>query len=129
MVPGAGTRTPRRRRDRSVGARSSGGEAMDEDGYQLVGKGRGGRWADGPPQHAPNPVAKGGGKKGTHQQHAENGQDARQQGKGAQPPDVSGAQQEVERQLWMVKEAKDRAEWFLAYYKPKDDEKAFFERI
>ena len=29
----------------------------------------------------------------------------------------------------MVKEAKDRAEWFLAYYKPKDDEKACFERI
>ena len=45
MATGDGTRTPRPRRERSVGARSSGGEAMDQDVFQLVG--RGGRWAKG----------------------------------------------------------------------------------
>ncbi len=67
--------------------------------------------------------AKGGGKKGAARQ-AKGGK-----GKGTQPPDLSGAQATVEHNMWMVQEAKDRAEWFLSYFRGKPDVRTIFERI
>ena len=126
-------------------ARASGSGAVDGEGFQEVGPSRRhnrGRWNNGPPKPTQYD-ANGGGKGAQPAAGGKGGKGSKGKGQeyydrvwhnapgqGAQPPDASGAQQAVEKNIWMVvREAKVRAEWLLAYLKPSPEEKEFFGKM